>query len=301
MRYAVLSDIHGNHPALLEVLKDARQRGIDHFILAGDYCLSGAWPDDCIKTIMDIPNKTIIRGNEERYLENLIGKDQTTWTDGQMQISYWCYRNIQADRLKYLLDQPKTTELTTNGVKINVAHSSEAFIGEYEFPHFGPAVIARDQELDIHEILDNDPVFSRKVNELEDGVYIFGHSHVQWSYKTDNVLLINPGSCGLPLDAIEDTIPYTILTIDDDGSTNIEEIRIPFDKKEYAISLKSTTQYAQANVWTKVITRELLTAREHLTFFLEFVEDFANKKNDSQRPYSVETWEEAYEEWSREL
>ena len=33
------------------------------------------------------PQKLIIRGNEEKYLENLIGKDQTKWTDGQMQFA----------------------------------------------------------------------------------------------------------------------------------------------------------------------------------------------------------------------
>ena len=39
MKYAVLSDVHGNCPALLKVLEDAKKRNIDHFIIAGDYCL----------------------------------------------------------------------------------------------------------------------------------------------------------------------------------------------------------------------------------------------------------------------
>ena len=313
MRYAVLSDIHGNHPALLKVLEDAKRRKIDHFIIAGDYCISGAWPDDCIKTIMEIPEKTTIRGNEERYLENLIGKDQTSWTDGQMQISYWCYRNIRPDHLQYLLSLPQTAEFKNNGVRIHVAHSSDTFLGEYEFSHFGPAILAKryassdvtGERLrhDIHGLLDHDPLFSEKVNALEDGVYIFGHSHVQWSRKVSGreILLINPGSCGLPLDAVGESIPYTILTISGEGQAEAEEIRIPFAKKEYTDRLKQTSQYTQAHVWSRVITRELLTAREHMTFFLQFAEQYANMKKDPRRPFSVETWEEAYAAWESTL
>ena len=142
MRYAVLSDIHGNCPALRKVLADAKRRGIEDFIIAGDYALSGAWPDDCIKLLQELPQKLIIRGNEEKYLENLIGKDQTKWIDGQMQISYWCYRNIAPERLAYVLGLPQTAQCEANGVKIHVAHGSDAFIGKHEFINFGPAILA---------------------------------------------------------------------------------------------------------------------------------------------------------------
>ena len=193
MKIAILSDIHGNYSALSKVVCDAKQRGTEHYIFAGDYCLSGAWPDDCIKTIMEMPDKTIIRGNEEQYLENLIGKDQASWTDGQMQISYWCYRNIRPDHLQYLFSLPQITELEVNGVKICVSHFSDTFLGEYELLHIGSGVLAKkyaDTQVtseilrkDIQAILNNDSVFMERVHALEDGVYVFGHSHVQWSYK----------------------------------------------------------------------------------------------------------------------
>ena len=313
MRFAVLSDIHGNHPALLKVLKDAKERGIDHFIIAGDYCLSGAWPDECIETLKGIPNKQIIRGNEERYLENLIGKDQSKWTDGQMQISYWNYRNIQTKNLDYILSLPQNVDFECNGVNIHMAHASDAFIGEYEFGKFGPGILAMKCEKmnvtpdilrkDISEILEKDSVFAEKVNALEEGIYIFGHSHVQWSYRSKerNVLLINPGSCGLPLDGIENSIPYCVLNISEDGNMELEEVRVAFDKKEYAEKLKMTTQYTEANVWSKVIIKELLTAKEHLTFFLQFTDQYANKIGDPIRPFQVDTWEAAFEAWEKSI
>ena len=153
----------------------------------------------------------------------------------------------------------------------------------------------------IHEILEQDPKFQEKIAALEDGVYIFGHSHVQWKFqaKDRNVVLINPGSCGLPLDAIRDSIPYSIMTVLDDATVEVEEIRVPFDKAAYVEELKKTTQFTEARVWTEVIIRELLTAREHLTFFLQFVNEYAKSIGDARRPFSVETWEQAYEAWKQ--
>ena len=141
------------------------------------------------------------------------------------------------------------------------------------------------------------------MNALEEGVYVFGHSHVQWSYKASKkrILLINPGSCGLPLDLIKDSITYSILTISEDGETALEEVRIPFDKKTYIEKLKKTTQYTEANVWSKVIFHELLTAREHLTFFLQYANKYADEVGDHVRPFSVKTWEAAYEAWENSL
>ena len=91
MRFAIISDIHGNLPALDAVLEDTKRNDIDEYIFVGDYCLSNPFPNECIQRMRDLDKKHIVRGNEEKYLENLIGKDQKTWTDGQMQISYFCY------------------------------------------------------------------------------------------------------------------------------------------------------------------------------------------------------------------
>lgn len=308
-RFAIISDIHGNHPALVKVLEDIKSRGIEQFIIAGDYCLSGAWPNDCIQTLKEIPKKWIIQGNEERYLENLIGKDQSTWTDGQMQISYWNYRNIEKENLDYLLALPHTAEFECNGVKVHMAHSLADFIGmresadsvavseRYAKVQTTPEMVRKD----IHAMLDADADFQEKVAALEEGVYIFGHTHVQWSYGASDgkVLLINPGSCGLPLDAITDSVPYAILTIAENGEASVEEIRVPFSMADYIEELKKTTQYVEANVWCKVIFKELLSAKEHMYYFLRYAEEYAKRIGDERRPYVVDTWEKAYEEWSK--
>lgn len=58
-------------------------------------------------------------------------------------------------------------------------------------------------------------------------------------------------------------------------------------------------QHKKANVWSRVIAKELEKRREHLTFFLRFAEEYAWKIGDSQRPFSVPTWERAFAEWEK--
>ena len=313
MKIAVISDIHGNLPALKAVLADAEKQGVAEYIFAGDYCLSGPFPDDCITTIRRIKNKHIIRGNEESYLENLIGKDQCSWTDGQMQISYWCFRNISPDNLRYLMDLPYTLEFIRNGVRIHVSHASSGWIGSCESGTCGPVALAEKYacsavtpeslSCDIRSFWDQDTGFRDRLSELEEGIYLFGHTHVQWSYKAHNrnTWLINPGSCGLPLDGIQNTVPYTVIDIAENGTVMIEEIRIHLEKPQYVELLKTTTQFTEANIWSRVILRELLTARENMTFFLQHAEQYARAIGDSRRPYVLDTWEKAYTDWIAEV
>lgn len=67
--------------------------------------------------------------------------------------------------------------------------------------------------------------------------------------------------------------------------------------EKYVENIKQTSQYTEACVWTKVIIKELLNAREHLVFFLKFAEEYANMIGDNIRPFTVDTWERAYAEW----
>ena len=312
MKYAIISDIHGNATALKAVLEDVKNKGITDYIIAGDYCLSGPYPDECISIIRNLKNAHIIRGNEEQYLENLIGQNQESWTDGQMQISYWCYRNISKENLDYLFSLPHTIDFNCNGVNIHIAHSKNAFLGEdgpeekirsdvlaYEFKDksLTPERLEEFVETSIKNNSDHD----KTLRNLDAGVYIFGHMHIQWDYedKDKKIFLVNPGSCGLPLDGVTGTIPYTILDISDAGKVTVEKCRIPFDTEEYIEVLKTTTQYSEANVWSKVIIKELRSAKEHLTFFLQFANKYAEEINDTRRPLAVDTWEKAFELWEK--
>lgn len=309
MRFAIISDIHGNLPALNAVIKDAQTNHINKYIFVGDYCISNPFPNECIEKIKELNETYAVRGNEEYYLQNLIGKDQRTWTDGQMQISYWCYKNVTPMNRKYLLSLPAKIDIKMNDVSLHITHSSFDFIGDEEHrewrtskvaQRYGDQFISRDKlKQDIHCYYKNNLKFNNSIDNLSDGIYIFGHSHIQWNYRSDDgkKILINPGSCGLPLDCIENGVPYTILDIIDAENIIIDEKRVPFNKNEYINVIFKSDQYANVKIWSEIIMKEIETNREQMRFFLSFVEEYAKNIGDDVRPYSVSTWEKGYDLW----
>ena len=113
-------------------------------------------------------------------------------------------------------------------------------------------------------------------------------------------IVINPGSCGLPLDCIRDGLPYPILDLPEGGGAAVEERRGDFRKEEYISFLLQSEQFVQANVWSQIIIEELRTGREHMFYFLEFVEKYAMEIGDTRRPFSVPTWEKAFALWKNQ-
>ncbi len=309
MKYAVLSDIHGNLPALEAVLQDARTQGAEQFLFLGDYCLSHPWPDECLNTIFALPNATVIRGNEEGYLANLRGADPSGWTDGQMQISYWTYRHVSPKNLQRLLDKPETCRLECDGVSLHLAHASKVFIGEGETRRWRPTQVAQRYgdapvthqqfQSDLQKDMLADAALLETMDKLEDGIYLFGHTHLQWQLTSPDgrKLLLNPGSCGLPLDCVRGSVPYALLEVNGPGAWRAECRRVPFDMERAAAAIRSSSQYREARVWSEVVMRELPLAREHISFFLRHTEEYARRIGDQRRPFAVDTWEAAYQDW----
>ncbi len=63
MRILVLSDIHGNFPALQRVLEDAGS--VDAVWCLGDLVGYGAQPNECIAQVAALPNLHCVRGNHD--------------------------------------------------------------------------------------------------------------------------------------------------------------------------------------------------------------------------------------------
>ena len=62
----LLSDIHGNLPALDAVLEDANMPGTSSAVwVLGDSVGYGAQPNEVIDRLRTLPNPTIVKGNHE--------------------------------------------------------------------------------------------------------------------------------------------------------------------------------------------------------------------------------------------
>ena len=60
----VLSDIHGNLPALEQALEIGRHHGVEDWICLGDVIDGGLWNNECARLIRD-RRITTVRGNHD--------------------------------------------------------------------------------------------------------------------------------------------------------------------------------------------------------------------------------------------
>lgn len=312
MRYAVIADVHGNLQALEAVLQDAAAQQVDQYLFVGDYCISHPQPDECLNRIRGLENSVVIRGNDDQHLERLMGQDPAAWTDGQMQATYWCHLAIRPENRQWLFALPHTATFTDAGVTVRMAHSCTYFFeglqddiwsSIYVADHYAhtPLTPARLRE-DVQTNLDNDPFFQAQFAALPDGIYLFAHTHVQWSYASPDgkKWLVNCGSCGLPLDGIPGSLPYAVIDIMPDGRITVEQRRIPMDPDLMIQTLAGSDLARHAPVWRRLIEEELRTGREKVSYFIQFAESYARRINDHRRPFSVDTWEAAYRQWIME-
>ena len=71
MRIAVVSDIHGNLPALLAVVADFQRRGVDHVVNLGDSLSGPLLPKETAQYLMAQQDWGHLAGNHERQVLNL--------------------------------------------------------------------------------------------------------------------------------------------------------------------------------------------------------------------------------------
>lgn len=309
MKYAIISDIHGNWHALTAAMEDAKAHKADAYLFAGDYCMCSVYANDIVDNIKTLPNAYVIAGNGEGYLRNLHSKDQTMWTDGQYAGLYWCYQAISQENHAYLAALPETLCIPGETADIYMAHSSYPFLSDIEFREFSSGIIAQRYEgkplpretllSDIRAYLAQNEEFALRLSALPAGVYVFGHTHVQWHAAFGDKLFINAGSCGQALDG-QPTAAYTLLE-EINGQWKVEERRVCYDVQGFIHDLKKSSLYDAAQVWCDLVVHHCLTGYEHMEFFLQFVKAYVEKKGDKVRPFSRETWSGAYSAWCERL
>lgn len=172
MRILLISDIHGNLPALNAVFNDAGK--VDKVICLGD--LVGYYPyvNEVIEIVSPLDNCICVMGNHDYVLLH----DKASTGSRSADIAIDMQRKVITSKNKeYLLSLNKTEKLSLGGRKCFIFH------GTPEDPLEG-----RDS-------------FWEK-GSLQEGVYFFGHSHKPFlkANEEENWLVVNPGGCGFPRD-----------------------------------------------------------------------------------------------------
>ena len=169
----LLYDIHGNLPALKEVLPDAESAGVDRWLLGGDYGTPSPWPLETLERLRRLQNATWIRGNGERWL-----KEPPEDRPEVMEVYELFTGGLPDEEIEWLYGLPPQAEL--DGILF--VHGSP--VSDVE--SFAPNPQEGEEGM---------------LGGVHDRTVVFGHSHQQFRRPGPNgTHLLNPGSVGMPLD-----------------------------------------------------------------------------------------------------
>ena len=305
MKYAIISDIHGNHPALIAALADVEKQKVDKTLFLGDYYMGLPWGNEVVATIRKLDSTIVIRGNQEGYLAKLRVQDQREWTHEQNGMLYWSYRALSLENLEFLSELPETNVISDGDSNIYIAHSSDVFfrvpkiksfhsstfcalIEEAPFTHEEYLVFASEEVLSYADVRSD-------INALSEGVYLFGHNHLQFHMSYNDRLFVNPGSCGFAYD-FDPPVSYTLLERTGNDWI-VTERRVNYSVSSVVEKLHSSGFSKETPEWSKIIERSLLEGRDYLTPFTRHIAETGLMFGQTEMPVNNGVWDAAIKTW----
>ena len=308
MKYAIISDIHGNMHAFEAVLADAKAQNVDKYLMIGDYVNMLPYGNEVAERIRTLENAVVVRGNGEDYLINLLGKSPEEMTAKQFRPVYWSYNSLSPENLKYITTLPETATITDGDCQVYLSHAPRIFFRtppiELINPPSASPIIAAEQltheeylTRTKNQILSN-PEIVQEILAMPKGIHLFGHNHLQFHMEHEGRVFINPGSCGISINS-NNRAQYTILTID--GSDwNIDERRIEYDLQQVVDGMQSTGFAEYTPEWSKIAEKHLLTAKLYNMAFLQHIVATGKKMGATEIHGNNDVYDEAIKTWDIE-
>jgi putative phosphoesterase len=202
MRILVVSDIHGNWPALAAI-----DEPHDVCLCLGDLVDYGPDSAQCVRWAMEHAHYAI-RGNHDHGVAQGIDVAGESGYRYLTRVSRpWVWEALGSEERRYLLQLPVTQRLTLGGKRYLMVHATP-----------------RDP---LDEYLMKDPAtWARRVQNSEADVVLVGHSHMQFNLSVDGVVVVNPGSVGQPRDGD----PRAAYAVIDGDRIELKRVAYPIDE-----------------------------------------------------------------------
>ena len=208
---ALISDIHGNLPALEAVLEDAARHEVDEIWNLGDMLGYAPFPNEVLATLREAGAVNLI-GNYDRNVLEFRHK-QKKWKRKKPPAKYVGFQWNDAQLLKanrvFLESLPEQIRRPINGLEALLVHGSPA---------------------SIDELLNSDtPVarFGELAEMAQADVVVCGHSHEPFVRRIGTMSFVNPGSVGRP-EGGDGRASYALVAFSD-GVLKAGHRRVPYD------------------------------------------------------------------------
>jgi len=177
MKLLILSDIHGNWPALEAVLRAEP----DHEAVAfcGDVVDYGPYPVECLRWLAENA-AFLVRGNHDNALGfDLDCRCMGSFREASLATREWHRTLLSRSDQDFLRDLPTLTWFEWEGKHFRMSHATP--------------------QGDLYEYLPEDQ-WGDRIQGLDADFVLLGHTHVQGQRSFGPTTVVNPGSVGLARD-----------------------------------------------------------------------------------------------------
>lgn len=234
MRYALISDIHGNLPALDAVLDhiDARE-DIDAIVHLGDLVGYAPFPNEVVERLLEwgIPG---VAGNYDSTTGTGYEHCGCTYEDARQaalsHASYeWTCEHVTAENKRRLAALPFRLDLRprgghTGGPRLILVHGNPVLNTVYWTEDRSDTFCLQ---------------MASKLGAREHDWIAFGHTHKPWQRTVEGIHFVNTGSVGRPKDG-DPRAGYVTLGFDASGSAEVEFVRVEYDVAEVASAIRES-------------------------------------------------------------
>jgi putative phosphoesterase len=224
MLIACISDIHGNLPALKAGISDAKARGAERIICAGDMTGYGPFPDEVCHFLKKRRVPAILGNYDQKVID--VGKRGNSATDGvkpkKLEILMWAVEHLSEETRDYLSSLPESLSLRLGGHTLLLVHGSPRSKDDAIYPS-----ITREG-------------LETKLGDKSPEILVCGHTHIPFVKWVGGILVVNCGSAGHPVDG--DPRPaYALIRVEPGVRPQGRIVRFDYDRDRTIAALERTS------------------------------------------------------------
>jgi predicted phosphodiesterase len=223
MKYAFLSDVHANLPALKAVLADIDAReDVESIYHLGDLVGYAPWPNETVELLRE--HQVLgIAGNYDSTVatdyEHCGCKSETPFQEELAHESFeWTKDHVSEETKSSLAELPHSMDLRPTG-----GHTSRPRI---ILVHGTPTLntLGWPEERSDSFCLK----MAHAAGAREGDLVAFGHTHIPWYREVEGIHLLNAGSVGRPHDG-DPRAAYVLVEVGEDKELAVEFVRVEYD------------------------------------------------------------------------
>jgi len=270
-RIAVLSDIHGNVPALEAVIDDVRRQGVDEILVGGDLVGRGPEGSKVVSVIRDLGWRSVV-GNHEEYL--------LAFRRRQVPEEWWGLEEWKASRFMAgeLSDEDvETIAALPFSFTAETAPDLRLVHGSPEASNDGIGPWLSDEEV------------GNRFDLVEEGLLVCAHTHRPQVWRVRGGMVVNVGAVGLPFNR-DCRAQYAIFTSSSAG-WEVELRQVEYDLGAIFQIYERSGFLAEGGVTAALLRLELEHATPFLVPFLFWAGQTGVPKDASQLPRFLELFD----------